>query len=89
MQFVERLSQLENFFKQLRRDSRTFLLRFRTFKAEQGAPEIIRIITSLMVIMPVIHRLIHVDLAKQANTDFVAFGINNNILFYLIANDQV
>ena len=40
-----------------------------------------------MVILPVIHRLIHVDLAKEANTDFVAFGINNNILFYLIAND--
>jgi hypothetical protein len=61
----------------------------RTFKAEQGAPKIIRIITSLMVILPVIHRLIHVDLAKQANTDFVAFGINDNILSYLIANDQV
>jgi hypothetical protein len=57
--------------------------------AERGFREVISSVTSLFFIFPVSHRFVHVDLAKQANIDFVAFGINDNILFYFLANHYV
>ena len=41
---------------------------------------------SFILILPVTNGFVHVDLAEQANIDLVAFGINHNILFDVLAN---